>query len=61
MVKRGESDHNNCDIGNNNFEKVQEFKNFNTTQNCQNNMHEEINIRLSATNAMKTLFKSKLS
>jgi len=61
-MKRG--DHINLHVGNNIFEQVLELKYLWSTQNNQNNMHGDINIRLGAANqclyALKTLFKSKL-
>lgn len=50
IVKQGENDYNNIYEGNNHFEKVQEFKYLGTRLNGQNNMHGEINIRLSTAN-----------
>jgi len=50
MVKRRGGNHNNLHVGNNTFEQVQEFKYLGSTLNNQNNMHVEINIRLSAAN-----------
>jgi len=64
VMNRGTRDHSHLVVGNYSFQQVVNFKYLWANINNQNNMHNEIKLRISAANkgyyALGKLFKSKL-